>query len=63
MLALVQATCLVDANSTGEAGSFRKLLQLRKQLALAIGGAGSSRCTFRADIMTNKNVAFKRSQS
>jgi hypothetical protein len=39
VLALVQAASLVDANPARKAGGFRKLLQLRKQLALAVAGA------------------------
>jgi hypothetical protein len=63
VLALVQAASLVDANPARKAGGFRKLLQLRKQLGLAVGGTRRPRSTFRTDIVTNKQVTFKRGQN
>jgi len=59
VLALVQAASLVDANATHKPGSFRKLLELRKQLALAVAGAGWPGSTLGTNIVTNKQVTFK----
>ena len=63
MLALVQASGLVDAHRRAQAGGLGKLLKLRKQLALSIAGTGwpgSARGTL---IMTDEDMAFKRCQN
>jgi len=59
VLALVQASRLVDADRPRQSGGFGEHLQLRKQVALAIFGAGRSRRTLRTNILTDKHVAFK----
>jgi len=63
VLALVQAAGLVDADAGAEAGGFGQLLQLGMQFALAVGRAGRARCAFGADVMADKDVAFKRWQT
>jgi len=66
MLALVQAARFVDAHRaarTGEAGGFRKLLQLRDQFTLAVAGAGTPRSALGTNILTDKHVTFKRRQN
>jgi hypothetical protein len=62
MLTLIQATGFVNAHTTCQPGSLCKLLELGMQLAFAIAGAGRPWCTLRADIMANKDVAFKYGQ-
>jgi hypothetical protein len=63
MFALVEAAGLVDADLSGEPGGLGEHLELRNQLALAVPGAGRSRCALGADILTNEYVAFKGCQS
>jgi hypothetical protein len=62
MFALVQAPCLVDAHLSANPGGFYKLLQLRQQVALAVLGARGPRSTLGANILTDKDMAFKRGQ-
>jgi hypothetical protein len=59
VFALVEAAGLVDAHAAGEAGGLSELLQLRVQLALAIGGAGWARRIGGALIVTDEDVTFK----
>jgi len=63
MLALVQATGLVDADLARQAGSLGKLLQLRVQIALSILGAGGPRRIGGTGVTADKNVVFKRWQA
>jgi hypothetical protein len=63
VLTLIQATRFVDAHSTRQPGSFCKLLELGMQLTLAIAGAGRPWCALWADIMANKDMAFKDGQA
>jgi hypothetical protein len=63
VLTLIQATRFVDPHTTSQPGSLCKLLELGMQLALAIAGAGRPWCTLRADIMANKDMAFKYGQA
>ena len=63
MFALVKAEGLIDADRGCEAGSFGELLQLREELALAIGGAGWAWGIGGALVMANENMAFKRGQA
>jgi hypothetical protein len=59
VLALVQASRLVDAHRRAQPSRFRQLLQLRMQLALTIRGARRPRRIRRAGIMANKDMALE----
>lgn len=63
VLALVEASRLIDADAAGQPGFPDKLLQTRMKLALPIAGAGGARSVERADIVTDKDVPFKPGQS
>jgi hypothetical protein len=63
MLALVEAAGLVDAYRAVEPGSFQVHLELRKKVAFTVLGAGRARRAFRADVMTDKYMAFKGCQT
>jgi hypothetical protein len=62
VLALIEAAGLVDANGTSQARGLGQLLQLRVQFALSIRGARRPWRAFRADVVADKNVAFKQGQ-
>jgi hypothetical protein len=63
MFALVQAQRLIDAHFPRQAGIFAQLAEPRVQLALSIRGARRSRCIGGADVVADKNVAFKCGQA
>jgi hypothetical protein len=62
VLALIEAERLVDAH-IGEAGGLGNLLQLRKDFALSIGGAGRPGSSLGANVMTDKDVMLVKRQS
>ena len=59
MLALVQASRLVDPHLRPQTRGLGKLIQLRVQFALPVRTARRPRRTLRPHIMTNKHVALK----
>jgi hypothetical protein len=59
VLALIQASRFVDADCAAKPSRFGQLLQLRMQFALSIGGARGPGSTFRACVVTDKNMTFK----
>jgi hypothetical protein len=63
VLALVQASGLVDAHPRTQSGFLRQSLQFGVQVALAIPGAGRPRRPFRAGIMTDEDVVLKCGQA
>jgi hypothetical protein len=63
VLALVEATGLVDAHPAGEACFFAKLLQARVQIALSVACAGWPGGLSRADIVADEDVTFKQGQA
>ena len=62
MLALVEAAGFVDADLAAQAGLLGELLQTGVQLALAIGCAGAARSVSMADVVADKDMAFKGGQ-
>ena len=62
VLALIEAAGLVDAYAAGETGSAGEILQFGVQVALSIGSAAWARRAFRADVVTDEDMAFKGGQ-
>jgi len=63
MLALIQASSLVDAHCAAQSGGLYKLLQLRQKLTLAILRTRGPRSALGTNILTDKHMAFKRGQN
>jgi len=63
MLALVQAAGLVNADRALQARGLGKLLQFRQKLTLAVRSTRRARRALGTNILTDKNMAFKRGQN
>ncbi len=63
VLALVEASRLINADAAGQPGFPDELLQTRVKLALPIAGTGRTRSAERADVVTDKDVPFKPGQT
>ncbi len=63
MLALVKTARLVDAHAGAEACGLGQLLQLRVELALAVGGAGGTGRALGTHIGADKDMMFKCGQT
>jgi hypothetical protein len=63
VFALVKAAGFVDADFAAQTSRFRKLLELRNQVALAVRCAGWTGSAFGANVLANENMAFKGCQT
>jgi hypothetical protein len=63
VLALIQATGLVDAHRAPQPRGLGQLLELRMQFAFTVRSARGARRAFRTGIMADENVAFEQGQS
>jgi hypothetical protein len=63
VLALVQAAGFVNPNLACQPGIARQLLQPSVQFACSIARAGGPRCISGADIVADKDMAFKDRQA
>jgi hypothetical protein len=59
VLALVEATGLVDAHAAGKASFLCQLLEAGVQIALAVGGTGDAGRIGGAGVVANKDVMFE----
>ena len=63
VLALIEASGLIDADAAGQPGFPDEMLQTRVQLAFPVAGAGRTGSVERANIVADKNVPFKPCQT
>jgi hypothetical protein len=63
MLALVQASGLVDAHLAGKACLFDELGEAGMQITFSINGTGGARSAGGAGVVTDKNVVFECGQT
>ena len=63
VLALLEASGLVDTDAGYEAGGFHGVFEGSVELTLAVGCAGGTRAARLADVRTDEDVAFEFRQS
>lgn len=62
VLALIETPGLVYPDATSEAGCPGEILQFSVQFAFAVSSAAGARRAFRADVVTDEDMAFKNGQ-